>query len=184
MGTPSASRRRCNWRGQRWHFRRDKVSGVTALSVNRLADGIFVCGAVTPDALARLAADGIRSIVTVRRDGETTNQHSSDDLRREAEALGLVYAHIGAAPHEITTDSFLDMAAEAFASLPRPLLAHCATGQRAAIAWAFTAAISSSVSVVIRMSNEAGFDIAALEDDITGYVSRHANERLTNHVAA
>jgi uncharacterized protein (TIGR01244 family) len=91
-----------------------------------------VCGQITVADVAHLAAQGFRSIINNRPDGEGgPEQPLSAQIEAAAKAAGLAYVHfpIGS-PMDAT------MKAQAYqnacAALPHPVVAFCRSGGRAA----------------------------------------------------
>ena len=102
--------------------------------IHRIAPAFAVAGQLRPDDLAAIAAEGFRTIVNNRPDGEAPDQPTSDALEAEARRLGLDYAYIPVVPGQIGPEHaqalgrFLRDAA-------RPVLAFCRTGNRSASLW-------------------------------------------------
>ena len=85
-----------------------------------------------PDAddLADLAAQGISSVVNLRREGEPEETLPPDTERERCRELGLAYLHLPASPDDVTPDR-LDHFRMRVAELPKPALVHCRSGKRA-----------------------------------------------------
>lgn len=90
------------------------------------------CPQLLPSQLAAVAAAGFRSVINNRPDGEGgAEQPSSADIAAAAEAAGLRYAHLPVIPNDIAPEEIARMAA-LVDSLPKPTLAFCRSGARAA----------------------------------------------------
>jgi sulfide:quinone oxidoreductase len=61
---------------------------------------------------------------------------------------------------------------EAVRTLNGPVLAHCKTGLRSAIAWAAASARSQPVDCVVAALRGAGFDLDALRSDLEAQATR------------
>jgi uncharacterized protein (TIGR01244 family) len=125
-----------------------------------------VTGALQPDDIARVAALGFKSIVSNLPDGESQVHPTS---RREAElaaAAGLGFRHIPVTKAEAFSDRVVDGMTEALRELEGPVLAHCASGLRSAIAWAAAAARAQPVDAVLAKLAAAGFNLEPLRDDL------------------
>jgi uncharacterized protein (TIGR01244 family) len=125
-----------------------------------------VTGALQPDDIARVAALGFKSIVSNLPDGESQVHPTS---RREAElaaAAGLGFRHIPVTKAEAFSDRVVDGMTEALRELEGPVLAHCASGLRSAIAWAAAAARSQPVDAVLAKLAAAGFNLKPLRADL------------------
>ena len=89
--------------------------------------------------------------------------------RQEAElaaAAGLGFRHIPVTKAEAFSDRVVDGMAEALRELEGPVLAHCASGLRSAIAWAAAAARGQPVDAVLAKLAAAGFNLEPLRDDL------------------
>ena len=104
----------------------------TSLPIQRVTEDFCVAPQLTPAAMAEVAAAGFRSVVNNRPDFEHgPDQPTSAEIEAAARAAGLQYVHLPVAggyqsPEEIARF------AELLATLPRPLLAFCRSGARAA----------------------------------------------------
>lgn len=142
------------------------------LRLNQIEDGVFVAGALAIEHMADLAKRGIKTIINVRVDGEHPEQVAGADAMLAAGALGLAYVHIPASPYDVFTDQVVDAAARTFASAAKPVVIHCAVGQRAAIVWAAAAARSQPVEMVLARLANAGFELDFLRDDLDAQADR------------
>ncbi|MEQ1601853.1 MAG: TIGR01244 family phosphatase [Methylophilaceae bacterium] len=80
--------------------------------------------------VAEIAALGFKSIVNNRPDGEGgAEQPTSEQIRAEAERLGLGYKHIPVIPGNMSAENVSQCAAF-MANSAGPLLAFCRTGTR------------------------------------------------------
>ncbi len=109
---------------------------------------------------------GFRSILNARPDDETGDFMSSNDAKRMASAHGLGYVHIPTANHAVFESDIIDAFENALVAVPSPVLAHCKSGTRAAILWAMVAARHRPVANVISTLNDAGQNLAFLEQEL------------------
>ena len=91
-----------------------------------------------------------------------------------AKAAGLGFRHVPATKSEVFSDRVVDGVARAAGELEGPVLAHCASGLRSAIAWAAAAARSQPADCVIAALKTAGFDLAAIRDELEEQRGGHA----------
>ena len=119
-----------------------------------------------------VAAQGFRTIINFLPDGETQFQVSAADARRLCEKAGMAYAHVPAQKYGVFTDGVVMAARQALASLQSPVLAYCASGQRAAIVWAAAKSQSMPVDAVLATLTSAGFDFGYIRDDLEQQADR------------
>ena len=79
--------------------------------------------------VAEIAAQGFRSIMCNRPDGEDPAQPDVAVVRAEAERLGLAFAFVPVISGGITPENVEDFG-EALDTLPAPVLAYCRSGAR------------------------------------------------------
>ena len=137
-----------------------------------LTQQYVVSAALSVESFAEIAERGFKSVVNFRPDGETSSQISSDDARDAASAAGLAFAHIPVTKHDLFADDTVALAESTFAKLPGPILAYCASGQRAAVVWAAVSARSTPVSEVLQTLKAAGLDLEFLRDDLEAQADR------------
>ncbi len=138
-----------------------------------ISPSVSVAGSLDPQELNAAAESGFRTIINFRPDGESPNQMSSAAAREATERLGLAYFHVPAPQCEVFTDGVVNAAQSAFESAQAPVLALCASGQRAAIVWAAAEARNQApVADILSTLKVAGFDFAFLRDDLDAQADR------------
>ncbi len=137
-----------------------------------LTPDIAVTGALDGDGIRYAAAAGFRAIINNRPDGEDGDQLPAREAAQIAATAGLVYRHVPASKHELFTDAVVEPMSAALADLPRPLLAHCKSGLRSAIAWAAASARERPVAEILEQLAKAGFDLDFLRDDLEAQANR------------
>jgi sulfide:quinone oxidoreductase len=138
----------------------------------QITPSFAVAGQLEPEDFAHAAALGFRTIVNNRPDGEERGQLSAAEGRQAAEENGLAYVHIPATKHDIFTDSVVNQMADVVSAQNGPVLAHCKSGQRSAIAWAAATARGQSVSEVLLTLKDAGLDYGFLRDELDKQADR------------
>lgn len=121
---------------------------------------------------AELAERGFKSVINFRPDGEAASQISNGDAKLAAEAAGLAFAHIPVRKFDLFADETVAEAERTFAALPGPVLAYCASGQRAAVVWAAVAARTKPVNEVLEALKAAGLELEFLRDDLEAQADR------------
>ncbi|HSG55831.1 MAG TPA: TIGR01244 family sulfur transferase, partial [Paracoccaceae bacterium] len=125
-----------------------------------------VSGQLTLEDLRAAAAQGFKSIISNRPDGEDADQPSAAVMRDQAEALGMAFRHLPVIPGAITDADAAAMGA-ALAQMPGPVLAFCRSGARAEKLWNMAQSTPQGLSatkvydVVIVGGGSAGIATAA-----------------------
>ena len=87
-------------------------------------------GQIEPAELTEIAAQGYKSVINNRPDGEAgPSQPKNADIAAQAEALGLHYAYLPVAPASMTPAEVQEMN-RLLKTMPGPILAFCRSGAR------------------------------------------------------
>lgn len=109
--------------------------------------------------IAALAAQGFRSVINNRPDGEEPGQPGNATLAAAASQAGLEYRHIPVVPGQLQQAQVSAFAA-ALVDMPGPVLAFCRTGTRSSTLWALQA--KGSADAILETARTAGYDLSAL----------------------
>lgn len=122
---------------------------------------------IFPSDIEALKAQGFRSIISNRPDGEGADQPSFSEIAKVAEELGIEARHIPVSGGLVSDE---DAAAfgKALDDLPGPTLAYCRTGTRSATLWSLSQANLQPVVDILAATQNAGYDMS-------GVVRRIAN---------
>jgi sulfide:quinone oxidoreductase len=127
-----------------------------------------VTGALQPADFAEIAAAGFKSVLSNLPDGESRAHPTSKEEAELAARAGLAFRHVPTTKADLFTDRVVDGVGEALRELPGPVLAHCASGLRSAVAWATAAARLQPVDHVLATLASAGFNLEAVREELEG----------------
>lgn len=131
-----------------------------------LDNDLTVSGQLQPDDVAALAAQGVRSIINNRPDGEEDDQPTGARIESEARRLGMAYRSIPVIQGK-WTPATVEAFADALRELPHPVHAYCRSGMRSATMWAMQAcANGATVDLVLFRARQAGYDLASLYNSL------------------
>ena len=100
------------------------------LPISCHSDQFGTIGQIDASHLAEIAAQGYKSVINNRPDGEGgPDQPTNASIQAEAEKLGLNYAHLPVVPSAINVDQVREMA-RLLRTMPGPVLAFCRSGAR------------------------------------------------------
>lgn len=131
-----------------------------------------VTSALAPEDFASAAALGFRAVLSNRPDGEAEGQLSGRAEAVLAWQAGLQFRHVPTPKLDIFTDEVVEAMSDAVATLNGPILAHCASGLRSAIAWAAASARGGNVDCILQALENAGFELDFLRDDLEAQADR------------
>ncbi|QWE05286.1 TIGR01244 family sulfur transferase [Polynucleobacter sp. JS-JIR-II-50] len=101
-----------------------------SLPISCHSDQFGTIGQIDASHLAEIAAQGYKSVINNRPDGEGgPDQPTNASIQAEAEKLGLNYAYLPVVPSAINVDQVREMA-RLLRTMPGPVLAFCRSGAR------------------------------------------------------
>jgi sulfide:quinone oxidoreductase len=127
-----------------------------------------VTGALAPGDLAAAARGGFKAVISNLPDGELLSSPVSTHERTLARRAGLGFCHLPVAKGEMAWTRMAEQMLAALRRLPAPVLAHCSSGQRSALAWAAAAAACHRVDDVLGALSAAGFNVFPLREELAG----------------
>jgi uncharacterized protein (TIGR01244 family) len=120
-----------------------------------------VSGQIAPEEVAIAAAQGIRTIINNRPDGEQPGQPTSAEIEAAATAAGLGYVHIPV-DHSGFSMEQIEAMTEALKQ-PAPALAFCRSGTRSTFLWSLArAAAGDELAEISAKAGNAGYDVSPL----------------------
>ena len=140
------------------------------MDIRPLDEALSASPQIAPEDLPAIAAQGFRSVISSRPDGEEPGQPSAEALRQAAEAAGLAFAHVPVVGGAISDQDVADFR-EALADLPQPVFGFCRTGTRTTTLWALANVASISADDLIARAKSAGYDLGALRARLEGAAS-------------
>jgi sulfide:quinone oxidoreductase len=135
-----------------------------------------VAAALGADDFAEVARLGFRTVINTRPDGEEDGQTPARHAARQARAAGLDYSHVPATKLDLFADHIVEAMGDALAGADGPVLAHCKSGQRAAIVWAAAQArAGGNVDTLLERLATAGFDLQVVRDELEAIADGRAD---------
>jgi uncharacterized protein (TIGR01244 family) len=125
-----------------------------------------VTGAMRPEDFAEVAAAGFKSVLSNLPDGESAAYPTSAQEAEVAAQAGLSFRHVPTTKQDLFSERVVDGVSDALSLLPTPVLAHCASGARSAVAWATAAVRGQPVDCVLARLADAGFNLAAIREQL------------------
>ena len=137
------------------------------MKLANLAKGVLVSDQIFAEDLKEIAAQGIKTIMCHRPDGEGADQPNFEEIQKAAKKLKIKAHYLPVVAGKISDD---DVAAftKIFAEAEQPVLGYCRTGMRAATLWALSHGSSLGLAKVLSAGKEAGYDLSGLTERIVG----------------
>jgi sulfide:quinone oxidoreductase len=125
----------------------------------QLTEQLSVAPQIAAADMPAIVAQGFRSVVNNRPDGEEPGQPDNAGLEAAAHAAGLEWRHIPVVSGKVNDDQVRSFS-EALAQLPGPVLAFCRSGTRCSALWALSS--DDTVDNILATTEAAGYDLSIL----------------------
>ncbi|QRP64061.1 TIGR01244 family phosphatase [Rhodanobacter sp. FDAARGOS 1247] len=125
----------------------------------QLTEQLSVAPQIAAADMPAIVAQGFRSVVNNRPDGEEPGQPDNAGLEAAALAAGLEWRHIPVVSGKVNDDQVRSFS-EAMAQLPGPVLAFCRSGTRCSALWALSS--DDTVDNILATTEAAGYDLSIL----------------------
>ena len=131
------------------------------MDIRRINDDMSVAPQIKAEDLVEIAAQGFRTVINNRPDGEAPDQAPAADIEAAAHAAGLTYHFIPAVSGQLTPENVADFG-RTIGEAEGPVLAFCRSGTRSATLWALSQAGKRPADEIIAQAAEAGYDLAPM----------------------
>lgn len=128
------------------------------MNLGMIEDGFFVSTQIMPEHFAMLAAQGIKTIVNNRPDGERGFYPTDAEMAMLAKNNDMEYRFIPVNPMALTMDTVDDFA-RSLDEASGPVVAYCASGHRSAMIWALVQTGRKSTDEIISACAAQGHDL-------------------------
>lgn len=124
---------------------------------------------ISVEDVARAAAEGFRTIVNNRPEGEAGDQPAGAAIAAAAAAHGLTYHTLPYSPGP-PPPGVVSATAALLREAPGPILAYCRSGTRSILAWAMAQALEGTLTPeeIIAKADKAGYDIRGARGALEG----------------
>ena len=147
-----------------------EAPAVPAATDSRVAPDIRIAGQPSAAELAAADAAGVRTVINLRRPDEPAGYDEAAEARR----LGLEYKTLPFGPAELN-DAIFDEARALLRSAQKPVLFHCASGNRAAAVWLPWRVLDDGASYehALAEAKQSGLRSPEFEQKARDYIERH-----------
>ncbi|ODR99270.1 NAD(FAD)-dependent dehydrogenase [Methyloceanibacter methanicus] len=128
------------------------------MDLKRISDALSVSGQISPADVAELKAQGFRSIVCNRPDGEGADQPTFEEIHEAADAVGLAARYLPVKSGLVQDDDAVAFGA-ALRELPGPVFAYCRTGTRSVTLWSLSQSKALPMPDILAAAKAAGYDM-------------------------
>ena len=135
------------------------------MDIRAITPDYAVSPQIEPGDLPAIKAAGYVTVIDNRPDGEIPPNLHSSEMRRAAEALGLVFVVNPVIGGQITMDNVTAQGA-AIAGSSGPVFAYCASGNRSSIVWALANAGKRPADDLVGLPARFGYQLDHLRPQI------------------
>ncbi|MBO9475679.1 TIGR01244 family phosphatase [Shimia sp. R10_1] len=128
------------------------------MNIKRLTDQVSVSPQIVADDIAEIAAQGFRTILCNRPDGEGGDQPSFEEIEAAAKAAGIEARYVPVQSGMVRDEDVAAFGA-VLEEVQRPVLAYCRTGTRSATLWSFHQSNSRPMAEILAATKAAGYDM-------------------------
>lgn len=135
------------------------------MDIRAITPDYAVSPQIEPADLPAIKAAGYVTVIDNRPDGEIPPHLHAAEMRRAAEALGLVFVANAVVGGAMTMDNVVAQR-EAIAASPGPVFAYCASGNRSSVVWALANAGKRPVEELVGLPARFGYQLEHLRPQI------------------
>ena len=127
-----------------------------------LSDTLSVSAQIAVEDIQQLHADGVKTLICNRPDGEDQGQPEVEQIKKIAEEKGLIFYFMPVVSGQVTLAQG-EQFAQALAEAPKPIHAYCRSGMRCTILWGMSQ-LKAGVdkNTIIEQAGKAGYDLSKL----------------------
>jgi sulfide:quinone oxidoreductase len=150
------------------------------MTIRKLTDNVSVAAQISAADVPTIAADGFKSIICNRPDGESADQPPFAEIERAALEAGLAIRYIPVNPSKMT-DADADKFGDALDELPKPTLAYCRSGARSTALWTMSQARKPSTPKSLGAAAVAGSTVGGATGRVASGGSTNTSAPAASH---
>jgi len=135
------------------------------MEIKSLNSDLSVAPQISPEDVDAIAAEGFRTLINNRPNGEAPDQPSDDTIAQASQSAGLDYKF-----QPVMSGGFTLQDVEEFGRLleaaEKPVLAYCRSGTRCTMLWALSQAGKMDTDEIIQAAENAGYDLSGMRGQI------------------
>ncbi|WNC94873.1 TIGR01244 family sulfur transferase [Paraburkholderia sp. FT54] len=150
------------------------------MDIKKLTAELAVSQQIAASDVRAIAQAGFRAVICNRPDGEGADQPNFSEIEAAARDQG-IEAHYLPIESGKVGDADAARFGELMRALPKPVLAYCRTGMRAATLWALSEAPRGTLPDIVAAASAAGYDLSALARRIANGGKVPVNVAVASH---
>lgn len=131
------------------------------MDIRHIVPGFAAAPQLAPGDMEAAAAEGFRTVLCNRPDGEQPGQPDAAEMEAAARAAGMDFRYLPVFPGAFPDDLVAGMQ-DALAECEMPILAYCRSGTRSTMLWALAEADKRPVGEIVEAGSRGGYDLQSL----------------------
>ncbi|NUF37937.1 TIGR01244 family sulfur transferase [Acinetobacter lactucae] len=131
------------------------------MELKRVNQEFYVAGQITADDVAKIADQGIKTLICNRPDGEGADQPNVIEIEEAAQRHGLNVIYQPVTSGKITDQQVTEFK-QLYQNAQKPVLAFCRSGMRAISLWALAEVAPHDAALLVETGNKLGFNLKGL----------------------
>jgi len=131
------------------------------MELKRINQDFYVAGQITADEVAKIADQGIKTLICNRPDGEGPDQPNVIEIEEAAQRHGLNVIYQPITSGKITDQQVTEFK-QFYHNTQKPILAYCRSGMRAISLWALAEVAPKDAALLVETGNKLGFNLKGL----------------------
>ncbi len=131
------------------------------MELKRVNQDFYVAGQITVDDIAKIADQGIKTLICNRPDGEGADQPNVVEIEEAAQRHGLNVIYQPVTSGKISDGQVTEFK-QLYQNAQKPVLAYCRSGMRAISLWALAEVAPQDVALLVEVGNKLGFNLKGL----------------------
>lgn len=131
------------------------------MELKQVNQDFYVAGQITVDDVAKIADQGIKTLICNRPDGEGADQPTIIEIEKAAQQYGLKVIYQPVTSGRITDQQVTEFK-QLYQNAQKPVLAYCRSAMRAISLWALAEVDPSDAALLVEMGNKLGFNLKGL----------------------
>ena len=131
------------------------------MELKRVNQDFYVAGQITANDIAKIADQGIKTLICNRPDGEGADQPNVIEIEEAAQRHGLNVIYQPVISGKITDQQVTEFK-QLYQNAQKPVLAYCRSGMRAISLWALAEVAPQDAALLVESGNKLGFNLKGL----------------------
>ncbi|ENW43734.1 TIGR01244 family protein [Acinetobacter baumannii] len=131
------------------------------MELKRVNQDFYVAGQITVDDIAKIADQGIKTLICNRPDGEGVDQPNVIEIEEAAQRHGLNVIYQPVTSGKISDGQVTEFK-QLYQNAQKPVLAYCRSGMRAISLWALAEVTPQDAALLVETGNKLGFNLKGL----------------------